>query len=235
MKNVWLSFLLCLSIQCHQEPTLATIEEAVLLAHGGDLHKNIKSISYQKKIWKLSPTSDTISQVIENHSVSFENGFATLSWNHEGNLWEAKKEGHFTELKKNGSQQKDSLLLEKTAKRLQAAQFVFWQPFKFVADAGQKSYKGKRTLFNGWKVDEIEVVYPNSDDRWFFFFDQESNRLKATGVFHNNRYSLITNDNQEAKSGLWLHKKRTSYFTDSLFQPQRKSTLYEYTLQNINY
>lgn len=236
MKKLCLiTALVLMVVQCQQPQTVTRLDKAAIEAHGGSLYQTVKKIHYIKKIWSLSKTGDTLSENTEKHWVDFDKNYARIAWTQNGIQWQAigAKEG--VRLIANDSLVNDSIALKKVRRRLDGAQFVFWQPFKYVKDGGQKNYKGMRTLFNGWKVHEIEVTYPNSNDRWSFFFDHTNNRLRATGVLHNNRYSLITNDQQEGDTGLYLHQQRSSYFTDSLFRPQRKSTLYSYDLQQINY
>lgn len=227
--------LLILCMQCQPPPTVSTVENAALAAHGGQRYKAVKKLSYEKKIWLLSQTGDTITENTEKHFIDFDIDQTRVKWHQDSLHWEANRIGNLVSLKKNGLQVRDSIVIAKTQRRLNGAQFVFWQPFKFINDNGKKTYQGARTLFNGWEVQEIQVVYPNSDDRWSFFFDAKSKKLKATGVFHNNRYSLITNDIQESNTGLSLHQKRISYFTDSLFIPFRKGTLYSYKINSISY
>lgn len=227
--------ILILCIRCQQSQTISTIENAALTAHGGQRYKAVNKVSYEKKIWLLSQTGDTLSKKKEKHFVDFDGDQVGIKWYQDSIRWEATRIGDSVFLNKNGHLVRDSTVIAKTQRRLNGAQFVFWQPFKFINDGGEKAYLGERILFNGWKVEEIQVVYPNTNDRWSFFFDTESKKLKATGVFHNDRYSLITNDAQESETGLSLHQKRTSYFTDSLFIPFQKGTLYSYKINSINY
>ena len=236
MKNKGLCFgILFLCISCQQSQVISTIEQAAINAHGGELHKRIKNVSYEKKIWALSQDGDTLSENIEKHYVNFNLNRARMVWFQGGIRWEAKRDLDIVTLQKNDSLISDAIALEKAQRRLNGAQFVFWQPFKFFVDGGNKTYQGTRTLFNGWEVEEVRVNYPNTNDRWSFFFDKINKKLKATGVFHNNKYSLITNDIQETETGLSLHKKRTSYLTDSLFVPIRKGTSYSYIINSIGY
>ena len=119
-------------------------------------------------------------------------------------------------------------------KSLKAATYVFWQPFKLIDPSAMLESKGITTLFNGWQVHVLEVQYPNSDDRWYFYFDTKTFLLKATGVFFKKRYSLIVNDLQEKYTGLNLNAKRTSYFTNSAFVPRRVNTQYQYEIISLS-
>ncbi|MGB0393174.1 MAG: hypothetical protein ACPGCK_04800, partial [Flavobacteriaceae bacterium] len=92
-----------------------------------------------------------------------------------------------------------------------------------------------RTLFNGKKTLEVLVRYSEAPeaDRWHYFFDENSYRLVATGVVHQGRWSLITNDTYQTCKGIVLNRLRTSYFTDANFQPKYKRASYVYTVTDI--
>lgn len=202
-------------------------------AHGGSRYQKLKQIDYEKISWRLSEQGDTLSTQMEKHQIDFEKGASRIFWIEDSVQWQAQKKQHQTILLKDGVAVVDSALLAKTSRKLDAAQFVFWQPFRLLDSNPQLRYQGIQTLFNGWEVHHLVFSYPGQTDRWSFFFDKKSYRLKATGVFFKNRYSLITNEKQEAETGLWLHQERTSYFTDSLFVPNRKGSLYAYKLETI--
>ena len=202
-------------------------------AHGGSRYQKLKQIDYEKISWRLSEQGDTLSTQMEKHQIDFEKGASQIFWIEDSVQWQAQKKQHQTTLLKDGVAVVDSALLTKTSRKLDAAQFVFWQPFRLLDSNPQLRYQGIQTLFNGWEVHHLVFSYPGQTDRWSFFFDKKNYRLKATGVFFKNRYSLITNEKQEAVTGLWLHQKRTSYFTDSLFVPSRIGSLYTYKLETI--
>ena len=119
-------------------------------------------------------------------------------------------------------------------KKFKGSDLYFWQPFKLIDPSAILESKGITTLFNGWQVHVLEVQYPNSDDRWYFYFDTKTFLLKATGVFFKKRYSLIVNDLQEKNTGLNLNDKRSSFFTNSAFVPRRINTQYQYEIISLS-
>lgn len=235
MKKYWIVAVVILITECQPSTDLSSIIRKSKEIHGGNRYLEVKSIEYQKEIWALAPANDTISHHVEWHYVDFENNHASMTWNKDSIRWVAKRIHDKIEVTQNGTPIENSETLGQLRRQVDGAQFVFWQPFKFINDTSKKEYVGKKTLFNGWKVYQVVCQYPESPDRWYFFFDQETFQLRATGVWHNQRYSLITNDRQETETGLLLHHERNSYFTDSLFQPKQKSTTYRYRIKNIQF
>ena len=172
--------------------------------------------------------------VIENHTIDFINSTPQFSWKLRGDDFTAKQSKDSVTLQINGVHTRDIATIIKMEKSLKAATYVFWQPFKLIDPSAILESKGITTLFNGWQVHVLEVQYPNSDDRWYFYFDTKTFLLKATGVFFKKRYSLIVNDLQEKNTGLNLNAKRTSFFTNSAFVPRRINTQYQYEIISLS-
>lgn len=233
IKTVGVFGVFLLLIGCTPSTTEKILSKAKE-AHGGSSYQKLKQIDYEKTSWRLSEQGDTLSTQVENHSIDFEKGTSGIFWIKDSVHWQALKKRQRTTLLKDGVAVIDTILLAKISRKLDAAQFVFWQPFRLLESNPQLSYQGTQTLLNGWEVHHLALRYPGQTDRWSFFFDAKTYLLKATGVFFKNRYSLIINDKQESKTGLWLHEKRTSYFTDSLFVPNRKGSLYAYKIEAIH-
>jgi hypothetical protein len=106
---------------------------------------------------------------------------------------------------------------EQAMNRINAAQFVFLQPFK-LNEAGVESQYLRQTQLNGTlEVSEVKVTFTNTTntDQWWFYFDSDY-RLVANKVKHNDRYSLIENLKFQEYKGLLFNEHRKSYFVDSL-------------------
>ena len=205
-----------------------------LAAHGGDRYKEVKSITYQKRINHFDASGALLDTVIENHTIDFVNSTSQFSWRLRGDDFTAKQNKDSVTLQINGVHTRDTATILKMEKSLKAATYVFWQPFKLIDPSAILESKGITTLFNGWEVHVLEVQYPNSDDRWYFYFDIKSFLLKATGVFFKKRYSLIVNDLHEKNTELNLNAKRTSYFTNIAFVPRRINTQYQYEIISLS-
>ena len=154
-----------------------------LAAHGGDYYKEVKSITYQKRINHFDASGAVLDTVIENHTIDFINSTSQFSWKLWGDDFTAKQSKDSVTLQINGVHTRDTAKIIKMEKSLKAATYVFWQPFKLIDPNAILESKGIITLFNGWQVHVLEVQYPNSDDRWYFYFDTKTFLLKATGVF----------------------------------------------------
>jgi hypothetical protein len=220
-------------LMCFAQITAEELLLKALAAHGGNHYKEVKSITYQKKINHFDASGAVLDTVIENHTIDFVNSTSQFSWKEPGNDFIAIQNKDSVTLQINGVHTKDTSAILKIKKSLKAATYVFWQPFKLVDPNAILELKGVTTLFNGWQVHVLEVQYPNSDDRWYFYFDTKSFLLKATGVFFNKRYSLIVNELLEKYTGLNLNAKRTSYFTNSSFVPKRINTQYQYEVISL--
>lgn len=118
---------------------------------------------------------------------------------------------------------------EKINNRINAAEFVFFQPFKLKDSNADILYTGSKTIMDSVAVSEVKVNYPNSPDTWWFYFD-ENYRLVANKVFHNNRYSLIENLEFQQYKRLLFNKHRKSYIVDSLNNKKYLRAEYFYQL-----
>lgn len=236
MKNkIYSCFIFFISgFMCFAQMNTEELLLKALAAHGGDRYKEVKSITYQKRINHFDASGAVLDTVIENHTIDFINSTSQFSWKLRGDDFTAKQSKDSVTLQINGVHTRDTATIIKMEKSLKAATYVFWQPFKLIDPSAILESKGITTLFNGWQVHVLEVQYPNSDDRWYFYFDTKTFLLKATGVFFKKRYSLIVNDLQEKNTGLNLNAKRTSFFTNSAFVPRRINTQYQYEIISLS-
>lgn len=211
------------------EPTPQEIIENSILAHGGwQAYENLDVIEF-RKIVKLFDE--------EGHLESQERQYQTFSYHPrykvkihglwDGSVREVSYDGNEVFTTINDSIIRDSITIQKSLKTIQSAEFVFFQPFKLKDAGAEMEYVGKKILFDTVPVSEVKVVYPNSEDVWWFYFD-ERNRCVANRVLHNGRYSLIENLEFQHYKGLLFNKHRKSYFVDSLLNRQQLRAEYFY-------
>jgi hypothetical protein len=205
-------------------------------AHGGVRYSNqIKSIKYLKTTTLFTPNGDvekTVEQLISHH---WNPDFTQIEWKNEGGSYLAKNEAGTTTLTHNGELVKDSLILTQTTSNLDAALYVFWQPFKLRDPSAKKVYLGKQRILDSLDFLGIKVSYSDDPkaDLWYYYFDPKSFKLRAVKVLHNNRTSLIINERYENKTGLSLNKVRKSYFLDSLDQIDYLRAAYLYEIEGV--
>jgi hypothetical protein len=185
MKNIIYScFIFFISgFMCFAQMNAEELLLKALAAHRGDRYKEVKSITYQKRINHFDASGVVLDTVIENHTIDFINSTSQFSWKLWGDDFTAKQSKDSVTLQINGVHTRDTAKIIKMEKSLKAATYVFWQSFKLIDPSAILELKGITTLFNGWQVHVLEVQYPNSDDRWYFYFDTKTFLLKATGVF----------------------------------------------------
>ena len=185
MKNIIYScFIFFISgFMCFAQMNAEELLLKALAAHRGDRYKEVKSITYQKRINHFDASGVVLDTVIENHTIDFINSTSQFSWKLWGDDFTAKQSKDSVTLQINGVHTRDTATIIKMEKSLKAATYVFWQSFKLIDPSAILELKGITTLFNGWQVHVLEVQYPNSDDRWYFYFDTKTFLLKATGVF----------------------------------------------------
>ena len=185
MKNIIYScFIFFISgFMCFAQMNAEELLLKALAAHRGDRYKEVKSITYQKRINHFDASGVVLDTVIENHTIDFINSTSQFSWKLWGDDFTAKQSKDSVTLQINGVHTRDTAKIIKMEKSLKAATYVFWQSFKLIDPSAILELKCITTLFNGWQVHVLEVQYPNSDDRWYFYFDTKTFLLKATGVF----------------------------------------------------
>lgn len=203
-------------------------------AHGGkDQWDSVQRIAYTKEIKLFLEDGSLEKEVVQYHENDFERQLVQMDWEEEGVSHQARSSQGNLELRENGRLIQEEERLKKAAKSLDAALYVFWQPRKLLDEQATFTYGGERTLFDETEVVELQVSYPDSEDRWYYFFDKTSHLVHATGVWHNGRMSLIINEEVETETGLFLNKKRSSYFTTEEFEPQYLRASYRYTMDEF--
>ena len=240
-RVLWGLIALIVFVSCQQKKSLNEVLVEDLLnrlmeAHGGiESWDNVSYLSYTKEIQLFMEDGQLEKQVTQLHTQDFTAGLTQMSWEENGMTYQASRSRNGLVLTENGKPITDSLRLEGTQRSLDGAHYVFWQPRKLLDEAALIQLGGDRTLFNGVEVFELKVVYPEEEngDVWYYFIDKESHRLAATGVVHQDRISLIVNEETESETGLYLNKIRKSYFTDKDFNPLYLRASYNYQVDEF--
>ncbi|GAB5399028.1 MAG: hypothetical protein Aureis2KO_06130 [Aureisphaera sp.] len=227
-----LSLVLLYGCANEAEPTPEEIIAKSVVAHGGqEAMANLDAIEIRKITKLFDATGYLESQDRQYQTFTFKPSYTTKIhgiW--DGAVREISYDGSKVFVSVNDSVVTDQSVLEQSLKTIQSAEFVFMQPFKLKDANAQMEYTGKRILFDSVPVSEVKVVYPGSEDIWWFYFDEED-RCVANRVLHNDRYSLIENLEFQNYQGLLLHKHRKSYFVDSLLNKQQLRAEYFYDLE----
>lgn len=136
---------------------------------------------------------------------------------------------------KDGEMVKDSLERTQAAANIDAALYVFWQPFKLTDSSAKKVYLGKQKILDSIEVLTVKVSYSDDPkaDVWFYYFHPENYKVKAVKVKHNRRTSLILNDRYETQTGLSLNKTRRSFFLNTLGKIDYLRAAYQYEIDSI--
>lgn len=236
------SILLCLVnfaiTGCVKEGSQATkILEKSIQAHGGkSLWESVKVVSYRKETTLYSASGEIEQQIAQKITHKFRPQITEMLWMKNGKINRAIKNAKEVILYQNNQLQKDSLLIAKTNSSLDAALYVFWQPYKLLDKKVNLDYIGEKKLLDSLSVYGIRVTYSNADagDTWIYYFDKNNYRLRAAQVNHNQRWSLIVNESVEKETGLFLNKKRKSYFLDSLGKIKSLRAAYTYRIQSFD-
>ena len=222
---------------CYEEKlTAKQILEKSINAHGGRKKwERIRSISYDKRTTFFNQEGEIEKIKDETIKHSWNPSFTEIKRIKGGEFVKAKKDYKGITLFENGILQKNPKLLEQANKELDAALYVFWQPYKLYDKNTLLKYIGNINLLDSISVYAIEVSYLNkkSEDKWTYFFDVNNFRLRASQVNHENRVSLIINKNVESKTGLFLNKRRKSYFLDSVGRIKYLKADYNYKINSL--
>lgn len=213
-----------------------TLIQKSIAAHGGlDMLKTIKSIQYTKST-SLYTKSGALEKTVEQYITHQWNPDQTsIAWVSEETTFFAEKNSNEVSLFKDGEMVKDSLERTQAAANIDAALYVFWQPFKLTDSSAKKVYLGKQKILDSIEVLTVKVSYSDDPkaDVWFYYFHPENYKVKAVKVKHNRRTSLILNDRYETQTGLSLNKTRRSFFLDTLGKIDYLRAAYQYEIDSI--
>ncbi|MGB0949256.1 MAG: hypothetical protein ACPG7E_01495 [Marinirhabdus sp.] len=214
-------FILVLGCSPKGEESGGQIVKKAIAAHGGiENFKALDSVSIEKTT-RLFTENGTL----ESETVQFQKFVFNSKKRIEISWGEGTAE---TEIISTGNSTfkfvEDRLVtgiteIEAAERAVAAAEYVFFQPFKFMVDGATFEYLGTQKIKGGTAVKKVRVYYgPDSnptDDVWHYFFDKKY-RLAAAQVKHNGRSSFIENLAFQRYKGLLFNKHRKSFFVDSL-------------------
>ena len=213
-----------------------TLIQKSIAAHGGlDLLKTIKSIQYSKST-SLYTKSGELEKTVDQYITHQWNPDQTsIAWKNKESAFFAEKKSNKVSLFKDGEMVKDSLELIRAATNLDAALYVFWQPFKLTDPSAKKVYLGKQTILDSIEALTLKVSYTDDPeaDLWFYYFHPKNYKIRAVKVIHRKRTSLILNDSYETQTGLSLNKTRRSFFLDTLGHIDYLRAAYRYGIESI--
>lgn len=227
-------FCSCLEPQITAEKVL----QKSIQAHGGEnLANKIKSIHYNKST-KLFDANGQLESHVSQKIVHQWSPFLTkINWENEEKSYVAQKKSDEVSLYINGQLIKDTLKINQTKSSLDAALYVFWQPFKLVDPTAKKVYLGKQKILDSIDVLALKVYYSEDPkaDVWHYYLNPNNYKIRAVKVDHNERTSMILNEHYETETGLSLNKTRKSYFLDSLGQIKYLRAAYKYEITLVEY
>ena len=206
-------------------------------AHGGkSLWEKVNSISYLKETTLHVASGEIEQQISQKITHLFRPQTTEIIWMKDGKVNRAIKNPKGVLLYQNDQLQNDSLLIAQTESSLDAALYVFWQPYKLLDQNIRLDYIGEKKLLDSIAVYGLKATYSNSDNRdiWTYYFDKNNYRLRAAQVYHKQRTSLILNESVESETGLFLNKRRKSYFLDSLGKIKYLRAAYSYRIESFN-
>ena len=200
--------------------------EGSILAHGGfNNYTNLRDFRYEKTSYSLDAQeiiSDTLVQQFELPRFG-----TTILITEDSLRITLQNENIQTSKQLDSDQQNYKSIIE-------GANFVFFQPFKLKDKEAQIEYLGLRSLgFSKKPLEQIRVTYPNSNDIWYFFFDQETKYVLANAVDHNGKISLILNDSLQWHKNLFVHSRRRSFLSNSNFELIRLQASYKYKMLSV--
>ncbi len=212
------------------------IENSLEKAHGGKaLWERSKTLVYEKTTTfydSLGAIESVKKQVFHN---TLQPEFTSkVKWIEDGVEKRIIYNGKETLLFFDEVQQTDEKAIEKAYKEVMGAQYVLWQPYKLFTDEASLEYQGKVQLEDRTVAYKIEVIYPNSDVQWWYYFDAKTFLLKENLIKHNSStYSQIVNIKQEDKTGLQLHQDRKSFKVDVAKNQKYLRAEYHYNILTL--
>jgi len=239
-KNLILPLLLVFLLvnQCKPPDSATALLHKSLEAHGGKaLWEQVATISYTKTTTLYTETGAVEKTIQQQHQNQLSPFGATQTWSTPEGTYRADLAPNAFTLSLNDTPVDDATAIAAALESIHSAFYVFWQPYKLLDTAAQLEYIGPKTLFNQREALVPKVTYPTLDttDVWHYLFDPNTYRLIATAVEHNGKISLITNDAYETQTGLFLNRKRSSYFVDKDFNPHYRRASYDYKVENISW
>lgn len=241
MKNISiLTSALLLILGCNSKNTQSDIDLAnevidqSIQAHGGmDHYRNLKEISYTKSVKLFDSTGNVEKARREIHHYVLQPMLKA-----EISYIEGIDSIRYIKTEKGASKYINQEEMEDAEDEAEAlfnsSMYILFQPFKLAEPGGKISLVTMDSVVEENSYAIINVQYPGSNDKWWFYFDKE-NRLKMNQVLHNGRASLIENLSFDSSSSLLLHHHRKSYFLDSIGKKMYLRAEYLYENYNLVY
>lgn len=218
---------------CNETPNPTSIIQKSIEAHGGQsLWESIQKIEYLKEIKLYDSLGQLEQTILQKHYHQWNPSLSIMEWNVNGSLQRVEKNPNGIAVFENGEMVTEHRDIPAITRIMDAALYVFWQPFKLLDKNAIITYDGINQLMGNQEVHTIRIQYseePNTDI-WHYYFDTETYLLKATQVTHNGQISLIMNEAVEEDTGLFLNKLRKSYFINADRSIQYLRADYVYTI-----
>jgi len=223
------------TISCNNSSKARKIVLASLEAHGGiENWRNVKELSYIKTTILFDSLGTIESKMIQNHKNVFYPSFtAEMEWKEDAINKKVVLRNDTAFIYFNDTLQNNRKLEEKYYKKISAAHYVIWQPYKLLDNDVTLTYQGKDTI-DDKKVQIVKATYFNDDgssaNPWWYYFDIKTNKLVGAMVYHKPTYSFIKNTAYETTTGLSLNAQRKSYRVDSLRNIKFLRAMYTYEI-----
>ena len=235
-----LAFATIVSTACNQSLSPDGIVQKAVNAHGGkEKWEKIIELEYEKTTVVFDSLGKKISKAHQRHVNRFKPSFSSeMHWTENDTLKSAFYQDSKTKLFAGGVWLPNEILEKKYKKDMDAALFVFFQPYKILTDSKTMHYEGEEALTDGAKAHVIRVSFSSDQkngDTWWFYFDTKTFRLKANKVKHGSTYSFIENLQQETATGLFLNEERKSYRIDSAGNKKYLIAHYFYKVLKVSY
>ena len=225
--------LLFISCQKTATPLPEEVLEKAVKAHGGvSVFKAVQVFSFDKKTSSYDSLGKPTKTGEQSFVYDFKKGTSAVGWREKNQKYQLKRDATGVSLRVN-----DTLktLSESEVKGfeslLNGGLFVYWQPFKLSRELPKNATVSPETLMNT-PVWAVSFQFPNSSDRWVWYFDQTSGEFLANRVWHNHRYSLIVNQSWLVYQGLKLPQNRVSYRVNKANEIIYKQADYVYGLDH---
>lgn len=240
IKHSTFLFVTVVLTACNSPSKPAEIVKKAIDFHGGkNKWEQITFLEYEKTTTVFDSLGNKIKETRQRHLNRFKPSFSSeMHWKENDTLKSAFYQDSKTTLFSGGIQFSNQVLEKKFKEDIDAALFVFLQPYKLLTDAKTLHYEGEDTLANGTKAHVVRASFSSDEkngDTWWFYFDTKTFRLRANKVKHGNTFSFIENLKQETETGLYLNEERKSYRVDAAGNKKYLIAHYFYKVLQIDY
>ena len=192
------------------------INKSVQAHEGLEQWKQLKSLSFTKKTTLYHEDGSLRKESLQHQSFLFGgNPSGTIHSSMDSVSYRLKKRDIYMQTRDSSFQLSGEELKSKQ-NLFVSALYVASQPFQLL-ESGATFEQKSDTIFGTKKAYAIRVKYQgdsSTSDQWTYYFDQESYRVVACKVKHNQRVSVIENTSYDES-------------TPFVFNATRKSTIVE--------